>query len=322
MDLLFILGVAMAVLMISAGLFLIVRKPKAPAADAAAPLPEVPAGVQPPVVPRDQRPAYQVGESSTQPDMVQDMAADAVPLMPSPAPTPTAADFFDDVKISANRDIPVMDDVSEPTVRPAQEHRPVTSEAESLDSMLSELDEATAKLSPPVERAQVDDWDGETDLIDAHLDDQARRDESSVLAQAQQIIALYLLPPVGRTLSGERVLHLLRQYGLRFGEMSLFHRFEESDGRGELMFSVLKYTSEGPAGFDLETIEQEKIEGLAFFLALPSAKPVHGFDMMNSISNLLSRDLNSEVYDEQMNPLTKQLREHYRHQVLEFRPST
>jgi cell division protein ZipA len=87
------------------------------------------------------------------------------------------------------------------------------------------------------------------------------------------------------------------------------------------MFSVLRYTGEGPMGFDLETLSSEQVEGLAFFLALPNKHALAGFDMMVSISGLLAREVSGRAYDEQMNELTPQLREHYRHFVMDYRGS-
>ncbi|XID75290.1 cell division protein ZipA C-terminal FtsZ-binding domain-containing protein [Alkanindiges sp. WGS2144] len=170
-----------------------------------------------------------------------------------------------------------------------------------------------------VETAAVEEWQGESALLDAHLEDQERRDDESALAQAEHIVALYVMPGSPRALYGEKTIHLLRQFGLRYGEMALFHRFQDSDGTGPLMFSVLRYTSEGPSGFDLETLPNEQVEGLAFFLALPSKHAVAGYDTMVSISTLLAREIHGQVYDEHMNQLSPQLREHYRHFVLDYR---
>ena len=179
--------------------------------------------------------------------------------------------------------------------------------------------EAVEVINTDKQTANVEDWEGESALLDAHIEDQERRDDESALAQAEHIVALYVMPAASHTLSGERTIELLRQFGLRYGEMSLFHRFMEADGTGPLMFSVLRYTSEGPSGFDLETLPNEQVEGLAFFLALPSNHAAAGYDTMVSISTLLSREIKGRVCDEYMNDLSPQLREHYRHFVLEYR---
>jgi len=336
MDILFTLGVIVALLMIAVGvyLFFFSRKPLPPVDAAALEIQESTVAGRPPVVPRAARGLLQAAHSGT------DVNADAVSQYPTPVQQ--APQDFDDVLAS----IKPQQARTEPTVQP--DHTPIsttgvssntattpepvviatremqvedTSSADnSLDSMLDDLEQATAKLVTPVERGEVAEWQGDSALLDAHIEDQARRDDESPLAQAEQIVALYLIPSHGRSLEGARVLSLLKQYGLRFGEMSLFHRFAESSGEGRLMFSVLRYTSEGPQGFDLETLPQDKLDGLAFFLALPNPEAVNGYDMMASISSLLARDLSAHLYDEEMNPFTKQLKAHYRHVVLEYKP--
>jgi cell division protein ZipA len=342
LDIVVALGLALALIMIVLGLYLLLRRGSSnqttPPTDVDALTAALSADIaaqahpqRPPVVPRHAR------------SVISDYAADHERI--EPVANDLAADI-PDIRPSQSRDIASMDDMSDLHAMPSDDHgaantpiltqaafiesTPATSstaaiqavnqQGEDLDDILSDLDHATAKMSPPVECADLDDWQGESYLLDAHLEDRARRDEDTTLAQAETIIGLYLLPSSGRPMSGERVLHLLRQYGLRFGEMSLFHRFEEPTGQGPLMFSVLRYGVEGPSGFDLEAMPQEHIDGLAFFLGLPSEKAIHGYDMMTSISGLLARDLFANVFDEQMNPMTKQLRESYRHQVLEFKP--
>ena len=196
---------------------------------------------------------------------------------------------------------------------------PEVIESESIQS--EPKDHRQVDIASQQNLAQVEEWQGESALLEAHIEDQERRDDESALAQAEHIIALYVMPAASRTLAGERTMQLLRKFGLRYGEMSLFHRFLDAEGTGPLMFSVLRYTSEGPLGFDLEALPNEQVEGLAFFLALPSKHAAAGYDMMVSISTLLAREIQGQVYDEYMNELSPQLREHYRHFVLEYRTS-
>lgn len=172
-----------------------------------------------------------------------------------------------------------------------------------------------------IDTTPLSEWEGNSALIDEHLAEHTRSEEDNILVQAEQIIAIYLLPKTGRPLEGRMVLKLLRKYGLRFGEMELFHRFEETSGEGDMMFSVLKYTADGPAGFDLDTMEHESCEGLCFFLALPGIKPLQGFDMLMTTAQRLSQECYANLLDEEMNPMSEQLKSHYRHKVLDFRPS-
>ncbi|MBO3639016.1 cell division protein ZipA C-terminal FtsZ-binding domain-containing protein [Acinetobacter soli] len=181
--------------------------------------------------------------------------------------------------------------------------------------------EAELKLNPDVATVEIAEFDGESSLLDVHLSQQQQFDDESALATAEQILALNVYPNPRRALSGDKTLKVLLKYGLRFGELSCFHRYEKTDEPSPLMFSVLRMTDNGPAGFDLEALSVEQVQGLAFFLALPHNNALTGFDMMASIAGLVAREIDGKVYDENNNELTPQLKEHWRHHVIDYRSS-
>jgi len=191
---------------------------------------------------------------------------------------------------------------------------------ESLE-VESEKTEPELSLNPNIETAKIAEFEGESNILDVHLHEQQRYDDESALAMAEQIIALNVYPNPRRALSGDKALKVLLKYGLRYGEMSCFHRYENTDEPSVLMFSVLRMTDNGPAGFDLETLSTEQVQGLAFFLALPNSKAVTGFDMMASIAGLIAREIDGKVYDENNLEFTPQLKEHWRHHVIDYRPA-
>lgn len=175
------------------------------------------------------------------------------------------------------------------------------------------------QLNPEIETAKISEFEGESSLLDVHLHEQQRFDDESALATAHDIVALNVYPNPRRALSGDKTLKVLLKYGLRYGEMSCFHRYEETNELSPLMFSVLRMTDNGPAGFDLETLSTEQVQGLAFFLALPHHDGLKGFDMMTSIAGLIAREIEGKVYDENNLELTPQLKEHWRHHVIDYR---
>ncbi|WP_130802302.1 cell division protein ZipA C-terminal FtsZ-binding domain-containing protein [Acinetobacter ihumii] len=175
------------------------------------------------------------------------------------------------------------------------------------------------QLNPEVEAATIAEFDGESSLLDVHLHEQQRFDDESALMTAQEIVALNVYPNPRRALSGDKTLKVLLKYGLRFGEMACFHRYEKTDEPSPLMFSVLRMTDNGPAGFDLETLSSEQVQGLAFFLALPHQDALKGFDMMASIAGLIAREVDGKVFDENNLEFTPQLKEHWRHHVIDYR---
>ncbi|MEI5717998.1 cell division protein ZipA C-terminal FtsZ-binding domain-containing protein [Acinetobacter baumannii] len=196
-----------------------------------------------------------------------------------------------------------------------------TSSSEPKVAEVQPKTEPELSLNPNIETAEIAEFDGESNILDVHLHEQQRFDDESALAMAEQIIALNVYPNPRRALSGDKALKVLLKYGLRYGEMSCFHRYENTDEPSALMFSVLRMTDNGPAGFDLETLSTEQVQGLAFFLALPNSKAVTGFDMMTSIAGLIAREIDGKVYDENNLEFTPQLKEHWRHHVIDYRPA-
>lgn len=203
----------------------------------------------------------------------------------------------------------------------------VSAEPEAISSSEQKVAEDQPKtepelsLNPNIETAEIAEFEGESNILDVHLHEQQRYDDESALAVAEQIIALNVYPNPRRALSGDKALKVLLKYGLRYGEISCFHRYENTDEPSALMFSVLRMTDNGPAGFDLETLSAEQVQGLAFFLALPNSKAVTGFDMMTSIAGLIAREIDGKVYDENNLEFTPQLKEHWRHHVIDYRPA-
>ncbi|WP_173913028.1 cell division protein ZipA C-terminal FtsZ-binding domain-containing protein [Acinetobacter sp. Marseille-Q1618] len=183
----------------------------------------------------------------------------------------------------------------------------------------TELKTEEFSLNPNIETAEIKDFDEESSILDVHLHEQQRFDDESSLANAESIIALNVYPNPRKALSGDKTLKVLLKYGLRFGELSCFHRYDNIDEPSPLMFSVLRITDEGPAGFDLETLSTEQVKGLAFFLALPHSNVQKGFDTMASIAGLIAREVDGTVYDENNLEFTPQLKEHWRHKAIDYR---
>ncbi len=337
MDILVVLGIVVAILLMAVGLFMMLRRPDAAKPVAQVPDPEAKAALtdelssestsavpSEPVISANQfiiqTIHQQLAEHPVEPVAVP-TAVEPEPVVVTeraPAleiePSAVAQDFAD---------LPVLDQ----EVATSLDQLPV--EPGGLDAMLDDLEQATLestdRIQPTldagtavpqltaIETAQLAEWEGDSLLIDEHLADHSRSEEDSILVQAEHIIAISMIPKSGRPLEGRKVLEALRKHGLRFGEMSLFHRYEESSGQGALMFSVLKFTKDGPVGFDLDTMMQESFEGLSFFLALPGIRPLQGFDMMISTAQRLSIDFYAQLFDEEMNLFSEQLKSHYRH---------
>lgn len=131
----------------------------------------------------------------------------------------------------------------------------------------------------------------------------------------EEVIALHVVCGEHR-FNGEALLRAILAYGLRFGDMSIFHRHEQPTGQGRILFSMAKAVE--PGIFDLEAMTGEDIPGVSFFLSLPGVNSISAYDIMVDTVKRLATELQGHVLDEQQQPLTRQLIEHYRERVQEF----
>ncbi len=169
-----------------------------------------------------------------------------------------------------------------------------------------------------LETAQVSAFSGESNLLDAHLSEQQRRDAEADITNADHVITLKVMANPRRALSGDKALKVMLKYGLRYGELSCFHRHEEPDQDSALMFSVLRITDFGYAGFDLENLGTEQVQGMAFFMTFPHSKALTGFDMMSSIAHLIANEIDGRMFDETHREFTPQLKMHWRNHVIDY----
>lgn len=325
-----IIGIVAAVAIMLVGLIMILRKPKPVEPSLEADLYINPESQQP-VIPRHVRDQLLQNEVVTTTERVEpSLNTEAIavePVAEQVAEVTSVETKTTEIEQTAKTD-DIVEAVAE--VEAAQKDETVAAEADT--TIVSENVDATEKaeeskaeaelsLNPNIETVAIEEFDGESNILDVHLHEQQRYDDESALATAEQIIALNVYPNPRRALSGDKALKVLLKYGLRFGEMSCFHRYENTDEPSALMFSVLRMTDNGPAGFDLETLSGEQVQGLAFFLALPNSKAVTGYDMMTSIAGLIAREVDGKVYDENNLEFTPQLKEHWRHHVIDYRPN-
>ena len=316
MEITTIVGIVIAVAIILLGLFLMFRKPKEYVPSLESELHINPETNQP-VIPRfvrDQLSKAQALEQRVEPHLDEDDKTEAV-AEAEPVIEKKTEDTAQNVaaeKVVASE--AVVQKSKQPEVETVKETAVVEAEQDK------KAEETALSLNPNVETVEIADFEEESSILDMHLHEQQCYDDESALSNAEYIFALNVYSNPRRVLSGDRALKVLLKYGLRFGELSCFHRYENTEEESPLMFSVLRVTDEGPAGFDLETLSAEQVQGFAFFLALPNPHAQAGFDMMVSIANLIARDIDGKVFDENNCELTQQLKEHWRHQIIDYKP--
>lgn len=150
---------------------------------------------------------------------------------------------------------------------------------------------------------------------------QARADHESSAAQAgqdpEEVIIINVMAPAGARFQGEDLLQILLAKGMRFGTMNIFHRHSESDGSGEILFSMANMVV--PGTFDLDAMSSFETPGVSFFLTLPiNGDSLNAFEAMVETTQALCDSLGGELKDENRSVMTQQTIEHCRQRVREF----
>lgn len=133
---------------------------------------------------------------------------------------------------------------------------------------------------------------------------------------AEEVFAFHVVSRSGQRFSGDAMLQLLLELGLRYGEMRIFHRHEQATGQGKILFSMTNV--EKPGHFDLQTMADSDFRGVSFFLALPGHDSLRSFDTLIETARRLAEALEGELLDQSRSVATRQTIEHYRERVVDF----
>lgn len=142
------------------------------------------------------------------------------------------------------------------------------------------------------------------------LQDQPQEDE-----EAEEV---FVITVVSRELfGGEAFLQSLLTSGMKFGDMNIFHRYEQVTGKGQKLFSLANAFE--PGTFDLDNMEQLETRAVTFFMGLPGPKnPMQAFNLMVETAKSVAQVVGGELKDENRSVLTTQTAEHNRQRIREY----
>ncbi len=136
-------------------------------------------------------------------------------------------------------------------------------------------------------------------------------------AQPDEVLIINVLSRDKNGFNGADLLEVLLACDVRFGEMDIFHRFEGTQGQGQIQFSVANLVK--PGTFDLGAIKEFYTPGVCMFLQLPGPeRPLEAFDCMAEIATCIVKNLQGDMRDENHSVLTAQTMEHYRQRIREY----
>lgn len=192
-------------------------------------------------------------------------------------------------------------------------------EPDAFSSLMS----ATDSLMPVIDTAEEPSFDDNSPILDQHLLEPVDQAQNGPLINAKDNINITILPRQYRDrpveiIRGRDLLALIDKYGLRFGAMNMFHRYEQKDGTGMLWFSMMGITDSGIAPFDPHSVATNTYNGVVVFLSLPHPQALRSFDSMMSIAYMMADDLNAMMLDESNEPITPEYKQQLRNQVRDY----
>ncbi len=146
------------------------------------------------------------------------------------------------------------------------------------------------------------------------LKEEATLDEETTLKEAEQmvlrpspmpppIITFHVMAMQDRPYTGYELLQAILSVGMRYGKHRIFHRHQETTGRGKVLFSLASVTR--PGFFDLPKMGAFSTVGLSlFFKANNVDDPLAVYELMLQTSGQLVEDLGGRVLEERHQLLT------------------
>lgn len=141
--------------------------------------------------------------------------------------------------------------------------------------------------------------------------------DADAVPEYSEVLVINVVAKPDREFAGVDLLPVLLTSGLRFGDMSIFHRHIEADTRSPVLFSVANIVN--PGTFDLNQINDFSTRGLCFFMTLPNvANSMQAFDKMLDVAQQVRIALDGDLKDDNRSVMTAQTIEHYRQRVRDF----
>jgi len=132
-----------------------------------------------------------------------------------------------------------------------------------------------------------------------------------------EVLVVSIVMPEGQVISGAALLPILLTLGLRYGDMDIFHRHEDSAGNGKVTFSLANMMN--PGTFDLDALETFTTRGLTLFMTLPNAGDAFEvFEHMLGAAKQISVEFGAQLLDDKRSVMTKQTEQHFKGKIRDF----
>lgn len=183
-------------------------------------------------------------------------------------------------------------------------------------------EEDELELAKPITANKGRTTHNQRDLFSASSEEEHKEKQISTPAPKakdlpEEILAISVMAKGDSEFSGATLLEAILAFGLRYGDMEIFHRHEQSNGQGPVIFSMANALN--PGTFDLESMPEEHFKGVTFFMRLSQLnKRIFVLELMLDIAKRLANQLDGELKDDSRSVLSSQTVTHYKSRIQEY----
>lgn len=178
------------------------------------------------------------------------------------------------------------------------------------DVLFAEPDVAMAMA---IEKIVVDEVEIARSKKEEELKVRSRKQDEVV----EEILMFSVMAKNGSSFTGTQILQALLPFGLRFGDMDLFHHYVRVNGQEVTQFRVANAVN--PGIFNIDDMEDFNSPGITFFMSLPGpVNALQTYNTMLSIGEHVTKQLNGVLRDDKHSDMMPQTKEHYRQTIRDF----
>lgn len=132
------------------------------------------------------------------------------------------------------------------------------------------------------------------------------------------VYALHVMAKPNNDFKGYELLQALLSQGLRFGEMNIFHRYQQTNGKGTPLFSLTSAVE--PGTFDIHNMGAHICPGLTLFMQSSgrSKFDIERFETMVKVANNLARELDGVCLAQDRKPINEATVEQYKQEIIRY----
>lgn len=177
---------------------------------------------------------------------------------------------------------------------------------------------AELALKPLVAESSAVSESAEPDAKSPQIDEaeHGARGRPDISVDPDEMLVIFVVAGA-QPLPGTGVKRIAEACGMEFGEMQIFHRYEEPGAQGALQFSMANAVN--PGTFDVATLEQSETPAVSFFMSMRDpSDPLNAYECMLATAETLARHLGAELLDGDRSVMRPQTKEHYRERIRDF----